>query len=148
MTLVLSAELLSRIQGEAERTYPEEGAGFLLGFSITRRKVVEIFQAKNPGFQGARQNRYMIVPEEYMAAEKEADRLSMDVLGVFHSHPDHPAEPSEFDREWAQPSFSYLITSVDRGTASATRSWLLREDRSSFDEETLQVSDQPSQEEE
>jgi len=59
-------------------------------------------------------------------------------LGVFHSHPDHPNLPSEFDREWAQPFFSYLITSVNSGQAAASRAWRLAEDRSVFLEETIQ----------
>ncbi len=148
MTLVLSAELLRRIQREAERAYPEEGAGFLLGTRKGRSEVLDIFQASNPGIEGARRDRYMIVPEEYLEAEEEAEGRRMDVVGVFHSHPDHPAEPSEFDREWAQPNFSYIITSVDRGMASASRSWLLLEDRSRFEEETLRIIDYPAQDKE
>jgi proteasome lid subunit RPN8/RPN11 len=61
----------------------------------------------------------------------------VDVLGVFHSHPDHPNQPSEFDREWAMPWFSYIITSVQAGKAAGSRSWLLQEDRSKFIEEEI-----------
>ncbi len=63
----------------------------------------------------ARHNRYLITPQDMLAGEIEADRLGLDVVGVFHSHPDHPNLPSEFDREWALPWFSYLITSVIAG---------------------------------
>jgi proteasome lid subunit RPN8/RPN11 len=63
----------------------------------------------------------------------------MEILGVFHSHPDHPDAPSEFDRDWAQPTISYVITSVRHGQAVASRSWLLLEDRSGFEEEDLIV---------
>jgi proteasome lid subunit RPN8/RPN11 len=61
------------------------------------------------------------------------------VIGVFHSHPDHVAEPSGFDREWALPWYSYLITSVEEGRMRVSRSWLLREDRSGFDEEEIRT---------
>jgi proteasome lid subunit RPN8/RPN11 len=63
----------------------------------------------------------------------------MTLLGVFHSHPDHPDLPSEYDREWAQPYFSYLITSIGKGTAIESRSWRLLEDRSAFIEEAVLV---------
>jgi len=65
----------------------------------------------------------------------------LDVLGVFHSHPDHPNQPSEFDREWAMPWFSYVITSINLGRAVASRSWLLSEDRAQFAEEQIAVRD-------
>ena len=69
----------------------------------------------------------------------EAERRGLDLVGVFHSHPDHPDLPSEYDREWAQPNFSYLITSVEKGTVLESRSWRLIEDRSAFVEEALFV---------
>jgi proteasome lid subunit RPN8/RPN11 len=75
-----------------------------------------------------------------MAAEDEAEALGLDVVGVFHSHPDHPAEASETDREWALPWFSYLITSVRSGRAAESRSWRLVDDRSIMIEEPLLVA--------
>ena len=67
-------------------------------------------------------------------------RLGLSLLGVFHSHPDHPNQPSEFDREWAQPYFSYVITSVRSGKALESRSWRLVEDRSEFREESITLT--------
>ena len=74
--------------------------------------------------------------------EEEADRLGLEMLGVFHSHPDHPNLPSEFDRQWAWPNFSYLITSVVEGKAVDSRSWRLSEDRTSFSEEIIEIGEQ------
>ncbi len=74
-----------------------------------------------------------------LLAEQESEALGMEILGVYHSHPDHPPLPSEFDRDWALPWYSYLITSVARGRAIESRSWRLAEDRSSFTSEELVV---------
>ena len=88
----------------------------------------------------ARHNRYLITPEDYLKAELAAERLGLGLIGVFHSHPDHPNRPSEYDREWAQPFFSYIITSVEKGKAIESRSWRLMEDRSQFVEEKIQIN--------
>jgi proteasome lid subunit RPN8/RPN11 len=69
----------------------------------------------------------------------KAAELGVDLIGVFHSHPDCPNVPSEFDREWAQPFFSYVITRVDEGKAVSHRSWRLAEDRSKYDEEEIEM---------
>jgi proteasome lid subunit RPN8/RPN11 len=87
----------------------------------------------------ARHNRYQLSPQDYLQGEELAESLGIAVLGVFHSHPDHPNRPSEFDRQWAWPNFSYLITSVLQGRASGSRSWRLREDRANFSEEQIAV---------
>ena len=98
-----------------------------------------ILPLANSREDAARHNRYLITPEDYLKAELEADRLGLNLIGVFHSHPDHPNRPSEFDRDWAQPFFSYIITSVDSGKAVESRSWRLLEDRSQFVEEKIQT---------
>ena len=74
-----------------------------------------------------------------MAGEMEAMRMGLDIVGIFHSHPDHPNRPSEFDREWALPWFSYVITSIQQGKAAGSRSWRLEDNRQSFIEETIVV---------
>ena len=141
MTLNLTNELLSRIQAHGEDAYPEEGAGFLLGDDSGKgkRSVTEIFPLINSREDEARHNRYLITPEDYVKAEFTADKLGLSLIGVFHSHPDHPNQPSEYDREWAQPFFSYIITSVNKGKAGGSRSWRLTEDRSKFEEEKISI---------
>ncbi|MEN8242728.1 MAG: M67 family metallopeptidase [Chloroflexota bacterium] len=139
--LYLSEEVLKKIQNHGAAAYPEEGAGLLLGLDSTEgRKVAEILPLSNSREDEARHNRYLITAEDMLAGEKEAIRLGLDVIGVFHSHPDHPNRPSEFDRDWALPWYSYMITSVHQGTAVESRSWRLSEDRESFREEDLLIS--------
>lgn len=138
MTLAISRELLDQIHAHGEKAYPEEGAGFLIG---SEGRVENILPIDNSREDGARHNRFLIAPEDYLQAELRADRLGLSLIGVFHSHPDCPNVPSEYDREWAQPFFSYIITRVDNGKAVSSRSWRLAEDRSKFEEETIQLSE-------
>lgn len=141
MSLLISSQVLENIHAHGESAYPEEGAGLLLGTVIGGQKqVTQILALANSREEGARHNRYLLTPQDYLRGEQEADRLGLDVLGIFHSHPDHPNLPSEFDRDWAMPWFSYLITSVQAGQAVESRSWLLTEDRSQFSEEQIMVS--------
>jgi proteasome lid subunit RPN8/RPN11 len=132
---------LKQIHKHGETSYPEEGAGLLIGRVEGDQRIVEsLMELENSREAGARRNRYLIKPEDMLKGEMYATSLGMDVLGVFHSHPDHPNLPSEFDREWALPWYSYLITSIKYGKADETRSWRLEEDRSKFFEETITVS--------
>ncbi|HSL28217.1 MAG TPA: M67 family metallopeptidase [Anaerolineales bacterium] len=137
MTLAISKELLDQIHAYGEQAYPEEGAGFLIG---SDGKVKTILPLENAREDGARHNRFLITPEAYLNAELTADRLGLNLIGVFHSHPDHPNQPSEYDREWAQPFFSYIITTVNQGRAIESRSWRLLEDRSKFVEEVINTN--------
>jgi proteasome lid subunit RPN8/RPN11 len=88
----------------------------------------------------SRHNRYLINPETVLAAHKEARNLGLDVVGYYHSHPDHPARPSDFDREHAWPGVSYLIVSVMKRNVADVRSWRLADDRERFDEEEIDQS--------
>jgi proteasome lid subunit RPN8/RPN11 len=87
--------------------------------------------------EDSRRNRYLISPRELLAADRDAQKRGLDILGIYHSHPDHPARPSEYDREHALPWYSYIIVSVNRGVAGDLASWNLRDDRSAFDREEL-----------
>jgi len=136
MPLHIPADLLSMIHAHGEDAYPEEGAGFLLGAPGC---VADILPLPNAREQTARHNRYLIMPQDYLKAEMGAEERGLELIGVFHSHPDHPNSPSDFDREWAQPFFSYVITSVQSGTAIESRSWRLSGDRSRFEEEEIQI---------
>ncbi len=136
--LRISNDLLARINAHLEAAYPDEGAGFLLG---EEGEVKEILALSNAREDEARHNRFLITAEEYMKADVRADSLALSLIGVFHSHPDCPNVPSEYDREWAQPFFSYIITRVDDGKAVSHRSWRLVEDRSKYDEEKIIITD-------
>ena len=135
--LILPGRLVEQMNAHMEKAYPEEGAGFLLGEA---GEVKEILALSNSREDGARHNRFLFTPEDYLQAELKADELGLSLIGVFHSHPDSQNIPSEYDREWAQPFFSYIITRVDSGKAVNSRSWRLLEDRSQYEEETIKIS--------
>jgi proteasome lid subunit RPN8/RPN11 len=138
MALEINPQTLAQIHAHGESAYPEEGAGLLLGsVEGNYKRVASIITLDNAREDDARHNRYLLKPEDYLHGEKEAARLGLDVLGIFHSHPDHPSRPSEYDREWAMPWFSYMITSVDSGLAVESRSWQLSQDRERFIEEPV-----------
>ena len=135
--LTLSNQLIEKINAHVEEAYPEEGAGFLIGDD---GEVKEILAISNAREDEARHNRFLITPEDYLKAELKADSLGLSLIGVFHSHPDCPNVPSEYDREWAQPFFSYIITRVDNGKVNNHRSWRLVEDRTKYEEEEIEIS--------
>jgi proteasome lid subunit RPN8/RPN11 len=137
----VSPEILARIHANGEQAYPDEGAGFLLGSGNDLKQVVDILPLSNAREDAARHNRYLITPEDYLNAELTADRLGLGLIGVFHSHPDSPNRPSEYDRDWAQPYFSYIITSVQSGKVLESRSWRLSEDRTRFEDEEIKISE-------
>ncbi len=139
MKLEISPKILADIHAHGEKSYPEEGAGLLLGTANgTSRVVAAILKLTNAREADARHNRYLITARDMLRGEQEAQKLGLDIIGVFHSHPDHPNAPSEFDRQWAVPWYSYIITSVQNGKATGSRSWRLRDERDSFDEEVIQ----------
>src|SRR5258706_2245940 len=138
--LQISTEVLAQIYSHGEAAFPDEGAGFLLGTDGTPRRITAILGLPNAREDAARHNRFLITPEDYLKGELEADRLGLSVLGIFHSHPDSTNNPSEYDPDWAQPVFSYIITSVYAARAVESRSWLLSEDRAHFDEEKIEIT--------
>ncbi len=137
-TIYILEEILAEIHTHGEQSYPEEGAGLLLGADADgKREVTAILPLTNSREDAARHNRYLITAEDMLAGEIEASRLGLDIVGVFHSHPDHPNRPSEFDREWALPWYSYVITSVNQGSAAGSRSWRLADSREKFIQESI-----------
>ena len=140
MTIEISEALMKQIHKNGEAAYPEEGAGLLLGDVQDERRLARlILPLVNAREASARHNRYLITPQDMLHAEQQAAQLGLDILGVFHSHPDHPNRPSEFDREWAIPWYSYMITSVNAGQAVESRSWRLNEDRLDYEEESIEI---------
>ena len=136
MSLKITNELIEKINRHIEAAYPGEGAGFLLG---TDGIVNDVLPLDNAREEEARYNRFLLTPEDYLKAEMKAMEMGVDLIGVFHSHPDCPNVPSEYDREWAQPFFSYIISRVDQGKTVGHRSWRLQEDRSKYDEEEIEI---------
>jgi proteasome lid subunit RPN8/RPN11 len=135
--IVLTPHDLKAIGSHGEASYPEECCGFLIGRAEGDSTSVERLLAVDNERQDSRHNRFLISPETILAAQKEARGLGLDIVGYYHSHPDHPARPSDFDREHAWPWVSYLIVSLQGRKVVDTRSWRLRDDRESYDEEVI-----------
>lgn len=119
--------------------YPDEGCGFLVGARRERERLVEEVKPAPNTVEGARRTRFVIHPRELLRLEDALEGSGREILGFYHSHPDHPAAPSEFDREHAWPTYSYVVISVLAGKALHLTSWLLSEDRSGFEEELVRV---------
>ncbi len=118
-------------------TYPHECCGFLIGRNGNPREVSRTHRLVNQRTDRA-QDRYEIDPLDWIRVDR-ALQGEEQVIGVYHSHPDHPSRPSEFDREHAHPSMSYLIVAVHAGAVDSARSWVLDEASRVFDEEAVEV---------
>lgn len=142
MSVILSTSLRTRIFEQLQRNYPSEGGGFLLGVlegdSISVRDVRPV---ENVAQSEEQYHRYAMTPSDWMKLEDEADARGLSLVGYYHSHPDSPAVPSEFDRVHALPNFRYLITSVQGGQAVDLRAWRLTDDRTRFEELALHIQD-------
>ena len=137
MPLKIGAGDVDLIHEHATEAYPEECAGALVGIdSGGVRVVVEVWRAENT-HEEERSRRFLIEPLAVKKFEEQAEEKDMGLLGFYHSHPDHPAEPSEYDREHAWPGYSYVIASVSGENVEDMRSWTLRGDRSGYDEEPI-----------
>ncbi|HYY57179.1 MAG TPA: M67 family metallopeptidase [Pyrinomonadaceae bacterium] len=137
--IALGAQQEEEIRGHAEAEYPHECCGLLIGRFGTdgRKTVLEVYPISNAREEDARHNRSLILPEEYMRGERHARARQLDVVGNYHSHPDHQAVPSRFDLDHAWPTWSYVIVSVRDGRAGELRSWEMEPDRSRFNEEEV-----------
>ena len=135
MALTITAEVDAAIRAHGSETYPNECCGALIGRSGV---VTEVYALPNTTEEGPRR-RFLVRPQDYREAEKRATAAGAELLGFYHSHPDHPAKPSQYDLDHAWPFFSYIIVAVRGGTAEDMTSWRLLEDRSAFDGETLSV---------
>ncbi|WP_424097301.1 Mov34/MPN/PAD-1 family protein [Moorena producens] len=154
MGLTLDTQHQLAIQNHAESTYPEECCGLLLGKHRGEVKtLVEVLPTPNnwdseaadayatvegkPQGDYSRQRRFSIAPEVLLRAQKDARDRNLDIIGIYHSHPDHPAVPSEFDRAIAWQQYSYIIVAVEEGKACDFRSWSLDEHHQFQPEETI-----------
>ena len=138
MPLKIGAGDVGNIHDHAKEAYPEECSGVLVGMRAEggMKIVADVWRAENV-HEEERSRRFLIDPLVYMKFEEQADERDMEIIGVYHSHPDHPAEPSEYDRDHAWPGWSYIIASVSSDGIEAMRSWVLKDDRSGYDEERI-----------
>jgi proteasome lid subunit RPN8/RPN11 len=124
--------------GHAIDGFPHEVVGILAGDRSTQR-VTRVRPLLNERADSAH-NRYKVSGLLLMRAEQALNAEGLEVVGYYHSHPDHPSRYSDFDRDHALPNMSYVIVSVLSGAVDTTQSWRLREDRSAMDEEELNIS--------
>jgi proteasome lid subunit RPN8/RPN11 len=143
VSLRIGAKALAHMHTELGLAYPEEGCGVLLGRDVDAAREVLRAVALVNTLDDAKHRRYTISPDQFLAAERSAREAGLDVVGFFHSHPDHPARPSAFDLEHAWPWYSYVIVSVTHGRAADTTSWRLRDDRAAFEPETIETLREP-----
>ena len=150
--LMLKPEIAERIRKHGAETYPHECCGALLGRDgdaavvdsagqgeqTPPREVLDLFPLVNRRDDSPR-NRFSVTSEDVLAAEKAARTLGIDVVGWYHSHPDHPAEPSQYDRDHAWPWYSYIIVSVANGQPQRMTSWRLNDDRAGFTSEDVEI---------
>jgi proteasome lid subunit RPN8/RPN11 len=137
--IYLTKEHIREIEQHGERTFPHECGGIIIGhFSNDGQKsVVELLPMENAMDAAEQHNRVLILPKDVLRAERYARSQKLDVIGYYHSHPDHPAIPSQFDLDHALPVWTYIIVSVESGKAVDTRAWEMENDRSKFNEEEI-----------
>jgi proteasome lid subunit RPN8/RPN11 len=135
----LGPGVASAIRAHGEQTYPHECCGALVG---SDGRVTAAVALPNTTEEGPRR-RFLVRPSDYQLAERRAAELGGELLGFYHSHPDHPARPSQFDLDHAWPTFAYVIVSVASGKAAVMTVWFLKEDRTSFEEGELNGDENP-----
>ena len=150
--LWISGQLAEKIRAHGAETYPHECCGALLGRDSTSvcendrgkdaltpaREILQLFPLVNRR-DDSPHNRFAVTAEDVRAAEKAAGEQGLEVVGWYHSHPDHPARPSEYDREHAWPWYSYIIVSVQKGARQDMSSWRLNDDRTEFSPEGIEI---------
>jgi proteasome lid subunit RPN8/RPN11 len=139
LMLQLSSDLEKNIRADGETAYPNECCGVLIGEVDNDgiKTVKSTLTIDNAREDVEQYHRFLITPEDMMKAEQTARSMKLDVIGFYHSHPDHPSKPSGYDKDHALPFYSYVIVSVDKGKAQILTSWELTGDRSDFVQEKV-----------
>jgi len=138
--ITVSEHLLDEIRAHGMRDYPYECCGLLLGRYTAEGKIVsETYPISNAREESAKRNRFLIEPIELMRGERYAREHDLEVVGFYHSHPDSPAVPSQYDLEHAWPTYSYIIVSTSPGQAGDLFSWEQEPDRSRFSPEEIRM---------
>jgi proteasome lid subunit RPN8/RPN11 len=137
--ITIAEQQLAQIRAHGISDYPYECCGLLLGrFDPDGKVVTETFPISNAREESAKRNRFLIEPEELMRGERYARAHDLEVVGFYHSHPDSPAVPSQYDLEHAWPTYSYIIVSTSADRANDLFSWEQEPDRSRFNQEEIQ----------
>ena len=137
--LKIKKEAVEEIKKQGEEGYPYEICGFMLGnidYQNNIRECTEVYQVENQNKERAN-DRFEIDPKDYIKVEDYADKKGISIIGIYHSHPDHPDRPSQTDLMFAQPDMSYIIVSVEKGKAVSWKSWELDKDK--FKQEEVEI---------
>jgi proteasome lid subunit RPN8/RPN11 len=135
----IPSALVRKIEAHAREAFPEEGCGFLVGSAGDPRRVVEVRRAKNIASED-RRRRYRVDPLELLHADDDARKRGLDLIGIYHSHPNHPAVPSEFDRSHAASWYTYVILGIDDREPGELTAWRFDESVERFEPEGLGVT--------
>jgi proteasome lid subunit RPN8/RPN11 len=139
--ITLTPAHLAQIQQEAAGAYPNECCGIIYGHDQDGQRIVSSLEPVANVFDAAEQyHRFSISPLQLMAAEEKAGERKELVLGFYHSHPDHPARPSEYDRQHAWPFYSYVIIAVKTGKPDEMTSWLLNDQTEQFERQDVNIT--------
>jgi proteasome lid subunit RPN8/RPN11 len=140
MPLVLTSALRRQIEAEGVAAFPNECCGILIGRDVEGRRIIERLEPGRNVFEAdERYHRFSIDPRAQMKAERDAEKEGKAVLGFYHSHPDHPARPSEYDREHGWPFYSYVIVSILAGKPADLTSWVLSAQTNQFEKQEIQT---------
>ena len=138
----VNQNIIDAITAHAEKDYPHECGGMLIGtFAEEKKTVIETFPLENAREEEDRHDRILILPKDVLRAERYARERKLDVVGYYHSHPDDRAVPSQYDLDHALPVWSYIIASVLDGKVDDIASWEMENDRSRFNEEPLEIAE-------
>jgi proteasome lid subunit RPN8/RPN11 len=146
LPLILSESLRRQIESEGSAAYPNECCGILVGRDVAdgamKRRIVERLEPGKNVFEADEQyHRFSIDPLAQLKAERAAEKEGKVVLGFYHSHPDHPARPSEYDRTHAWPFYSYVIVAIEKGRPADLTSWVLNDATEQFDKQDIRADE-------
>jgi proteasome lid subunit RPN8/RPN11 len=141
--VAISDAVNQAIRRHGQETYPHECCGALVGTTAGAESIVaDVVPLPNTTEEGPRR-RFLVRASDYRLAERRAGEMGGELLGFYHSHPDHPARPSQYDLDHAWPTFAYIIVAVANGKATEMTVWFLKDDRSSFEEGSIHHGENP-----
>ena len=142
LMLRIPKAVLNEIHAHMEETYPHECCGLIVGRGDSQVRVAETSRRCGNLNTERAVDRYELDPKDMLAVQHEFDGGPFDIIGIYHSHPDHPSQPSQFDTDHAWPGWSYMIASVNKGTVGSVQSWALNESEHRFDEERMEIEEE------
>lgn len=137
-TVTIHKAIYDQIIEHAKESYPNECCGIIIGSTMKGKVVLYVQQATNTNKERSK-DRFIIDPREIFLMDREAKAQGAEIVGFYHSHPDHPDKPSPTDREWGHLGYSYFIVSVMGGKDTSMKSWTLEDEGGEFKEEKIKI---------